>query len=142
VTAAVDERLAQYAPLIQLLRDCRLGLSAARASRILGCGTPEHLDRWMRLNGLPPFALFRNWIYVILLLQQDRNGLPLAHWALNRADDPAVYYRFVLRVTSRTWGSLKKLGWEWAASAAVHIWSPFLSAESRAWLAAEEILAC
>ena len=126
--------------LIGLLRGCRLKLSAAGAARTLGFSSPAGLHQWIRGNGLPPFSLLRNWVYVIELLRQERRGVSLAHWALDRDVDPAVYYRFVLRVTGQSWGRLKTLGWEWAVATANQVWSPFLSPTSTLWLGVQETM--
>lgn len=124
--------------LMALLAACRLKLSAAGAARTLGFDSSASLQRWIRENDLPPFSLLRNWIYVIVLLKQQRNGVSLAHWALEQDGDPAVYYRFVLRVTGQSWGRLKTLGCEWAVATANQVWSPFLSPSSSSWLGLEE----
>ena len=76
---AVIDRVDSYYSLMQLLKDCRLGLCVTTAARLLGYDSPAEFNSWLRRCGLPPFSLLRNWVYVVHLLRQDARGLALAH---------------------------------------------------------------
>ncbi len=83
--------------------ECRLGLSRKEAAQFLGFASGALLDRHLRDTGLPPFQMLRNWVYVVLLVEWNAAGVSIAHWVLRRNGDPAVYYRFVPRVTTCSW---------------------------------------
>ena len=102
-----------------LLEECRLDLNAVRVARKLGHRDAASLQRSLRAKNLPPFSALRDWVYVVLLLNHAEHDTSLAHLVLGRGEDPAMYYRFIARVTGRSWTELRGLGIAWAL-ASVH----------------------
>lgn len=110
-----------------MVRECRLGFSRAAAARIRGFSSGQALDLDLRDRGLPPFRVLRDWIYLVLLLEQDARGTPLGRWVADQNGNPATYYRFVRELTGLTWGQVKTLGVAWARAEGCRHWGPYIA---------------
>jgi len=117
----------RWPALWELFHDCNLGLSAARTARVLGVPGRDRLEAELRQRGLPPHQLFRDWVYLRLLVDRAvEGGEPLARQAQRRGKDPAPYYRFISRVAGRPWAMVLRLGSDWVRATALTVWSPYL----------------
>jgi hypothetical protein len=122
-----DEIVARCGPLWEVLGSCRLGLSAREAGRALGLSSGAALERQLRDSGLPPYRALRDWVYVAMIVDETANGdRSLASWSFARGSYPAVYYRFVVRITGHTWKQIAMRGAGWVRSTAMDVWAPFL----------------
>lgn len=113
-------------PLWPLLIECDLALSRAGAARALGFANGAAFDRWLRAQALPPFRLLREWTYVVAVMDGARQEGSLARWSLQRGTYPEIFYRFVARVTGRSWRHARSQDVTWAVASAIQAWRPFL----------------
>lgn len=128
--ACWDQVVQAVQNLWPMFAECRLGFSRAAAARILGFSSGQALDHDLRERPLPPFRVLRDWIYLVLLLEQDARGISLSGWVTEQNGNPSTYYRFVHNLTGRTWGEVKKLGVAWARAEACRHWGPYLAPPS------------
>ena len=113
------------------LAECRLGFTRPVAARVLGHDSGDAHDEALRERNLPPFKLLRDWVYVVLLLEREERGQPSVHqWVRRQNGDPAMYYRFVKKVTGLPWREVKKRGSLWARKEACRMWGPYLAPPS------------
>lgn len=126
MSACWDHVVRATGDLWRLLTECRLGFTRKAAARILGFPSGDALDEDLRDRGLPPFRLLRERGYVVLLTEADAEGKSLWRWVLRQNGDPAMYYRFIRKITGLTWQEVKHRGPGWARAEACRIWSPYL----------------
>ena len=119
-----DLVLRDLEPLRLGWHDVQLSFSARRAASALGLAGSSELHSWLATRGLPPYQVVRNWYYLAMLTERFQRE-SLAHWALNRDHDPAVYYRFVLRTSGMHWKELQQKGGRWVRERALEIWRPY-----------------
>lgn len=108
--------------------DVDLSLSRRGIAARLGLSNSESVDRWLRSRRLPPYGLFRDWYYVVRLVE-IAGETTLAKWALSQGRDPAVYYRFVERVVRAPWKDVRGRGVAWVRRRALDVWNPYLQGE-------------
>jgi len=122
VRAEWDATRRAAAPLVALWerdRNPRYGIS--RAARELGM-TEQALRDWLHREGLPPYTLLHEW-YLVVRLLEDAQAHSVSRCSWEQGREPATSYRFLKRVTGRTWGELRAQGTEASRGRAVAIWS-------------------
>ncbi|MEQ1692429.1 MAG: hypothetical protein ABMA00_14145 [Gemmatimonas sp.] len=102
-------------------------MSEAHIAVALGLSSPVALRHMLVARGLPPFYLFRDWYYLVRMLERAESGEPIAQWAMYRGDYATVYYRFAARLTGKPWRTIVARGSGWAKTCAMAVWAPHLA---------------
>lgn len=114
------------ADLMPFFADSRLDVSATQVARQLGVRRAQGLERLLRMRGLPPFRLLRNWIYIVQLAQRHERGESVARWAMRRGEYPTPYYRMAIHETGQLWSVVAARGSAWCMAEAMLRWTPYL----------------
>jgi hypothetical protein len=113
------------------LTETRLDVTTTRVALALGFRRADELSRLLVARHLPPFYRFRNWVYIVQLVEYHEGGTSLARWAWRQGIYPTVYYRLVRSESGMRWNELSVHGSTWAKAQALRAWAPHLAAAER-----------
>ena len=113
-------------PIVPLLTDLRLGLSAVEVARSLKLPNAKELERWLTLRRLPRFRRLRPWTCIEQMVVRFDDEKTLSRWADEHGYRSSVYYRFVARETGHQWSNVMRLGRLWVRRHALSAWSAYL----------------
>ena len=111
--------------LLPFFAETRLNVSASRVARAIGVRRAQGLAQLLRKRELPPFKLFRNWIYIVQLVERAECDDKVAHWAMHRGEYPGPYYRLVALEVGESWSVVAERGCQWCRSEALRRWQPY-----------------
>ena len=127
VTEAWESVMDRGRDVLPLFDGCDLGMTITVAAHALGLRDKSELQHLLVKRRLPPFILFRNWCYVVQLVDRfSSTNEKLGGWALHRGLATSTYYDLVKRSTARTWTDVEGHGPVWARAKALQTWALFL----------------
>ena len=127
VLAQWDDSMSRCPELLPLFVDCPFGLTITNAAYAMGMPDRSALRKRLKQRRLPPYTLFRNWCYVVSLVDKfsDRKT-SLAHWAMYGGRETSQFYDLVLETTGSHWRETLLRGSVWARGLALQVWSVHL----------------
>lgn len=118
--------LMRASEMIPIFDELSLRVSATEAAKVLGLGRAERLTQWLRQRRLPPFRPFRNWFYVVRMVEIHQTGVSISRWALSRGLYSAMYYRLVRETSGLEWRVARELSAREIKALALHDWRKHL----------------
>ena len=113
--------------LVPLFDKCKMGLTITVVARAMGLRDKSALKHLLVARRLPPFKLFRNWCYVVQLVDRfSSTRETLGGWVEHRGLATSTYYDLINRSTARTWKEVQANGSVWARAKALEAWAVFL----------------
>ena len=108
----VESRWREYcarAPeLMPLFRDLSLGVCELSVAESLRLRNRHELRDWMKKRGLPPLRIFRNWYYLVTMVERFGGEEALSAWAMKHGYYASVYSRFVSDLAGKHWREVLK----------------------------------
>ncbi len=94
--------------LLPLLSDLSLGVNETSVANALGLRNRRELRDWLAQRGLPPLRIFRNWYYLVTMVERFGGEETLSAWALSNGISPGIYSRFVRELVGKNWKAVLK----------------------------------